>query len=55
MRCGFRGVVCIVPDTRTIPMRNPSKILFFIFGASAVLAVISAEIAFVGWLWMQSV
>jgi hypothetical protein len=34
-------------------MQHPSGALFFIFGA--VLAVISAEVAFFGWLWMQSV
>jgi hypothetical protein len=50
-----RGIACIVLETRTTPMQHPSRVLFFIFGAGAVLAVISAEIAFVGWLWMQSV
>jgi hypothetical protein len=31
-------------------MQHPSKSLVFAIGAGAVLAVISAEIAFVGWL-----
>ena len=49
------ALACIVPEMRATPMQHSSRALFFIFGASALLAVISAEIAFLGWLWMQSV
>jgi hypothetical protein len=36
-------------------MQNPSEILVFIFGAGGLLAALSAEVAFMGWLWVHSV
>jgi hypothetical protein len=36
-------------------MRSISENLAWIFGAGALLALVSAELSFMGWLWINSV